>query len=59
MNEKKTLTQWSRPNEIIDSGYGKITFHTWCEKERDRINQRGDGVKIVTREDGFIALSRQ
>ena len=55
---KKTLTHWSSPTEIIDSGYGNITYREWCEKERDRINVRGDGVKIVERGDGFIALSR-
>jgi len=58
MNEKKTITHWSSPDEIIDSGYGKITYREWCQKERDRINQHGDGAKIVTRRDGFIALSR-
>jgi len=58
MNEKKMMTQWSSPNEIIDSGYGRITYREWCEKERDRINQRGESVKIMTRGDGFIALSR-
>jgi len=58
MSDKKTVTQWSSPAEIIDSGYGKITYREWCEKERDRINKRGDGVRIVKRKDGFIALSR-
>jgi len=58
MNEKKTMTHWTNPTDIIDSGYGKITYREWCDKERDRINKRGDGVKIVERADGFIALSR-
>lgn len=55
---KKTLTEWSSPNEIINSQYGKVTYREWCQKERDRINVRGDGVMIVERADGFIALSR-
>jgi hypothetical protein len=58
MNEKQTMTHWTRPAEIINSGYGTITYREWCKKERARINTRGDGVKIVTRKDGMIALSR-
>jgi len=58
MKYKNMVTEWGFPDEIIDSGYGKITYREWCEKERDRINKRGDGVNIVTRGDGFIALSR-
>lgn len=55
---KPPVTEWSSPNEIIDSGYGKITYQLWCEKERDRINKGGDRVLILTRPDGFIALSK-
>jgi hypothetical protein len=58
MSKKSTMTRWTKPDEIIDSQYGKITYQKWCEKERDRINKRGDKVKIVPRSDGFIALSR-
>jgi len=58
MKCNKMVTEWGSPEEIIDSGYGKITYLEWCEKECNRINQRGDGVIIMTREDGFIALSR-
>jgi hypothetical protein len=54
----KAVTQWSNPNEVVDSQYGKIVYNEWCTKERDRINQRGDTVAVVTREDGCIALSR-
>jgi len=55
---KKTLTHYSSPSETIDSGYGLISYRKWCEKERDRINAHGDGVHIVTRKDGHIALTR-
>jgi len=58
MSDKPTLTEWSKPDEVINSGYGSISYQEWCEKERDRINTRGDGVRIVTHEDGCIALSR-
>lgn len=59
MPHAKTLTFFSRPTEIIKSGYGKITYQEWCERERDRINVRGDRVHIVKREaDGYIALAR-
>ena len=57
-NMYKRVSEWSSPDEIIDSGYGRITYRVWCEKERDRINRHGDCVKIATRKDGFIALSR-
>ena len=59
---KQTLTHWSSPDEIIASGYGKITYREWCDREQARINSRGDGVKIITRvggdQNGFIALYR-
>ena len=53
----RLLTKWSSPREIIDSGYGKIAYRVWCEKERDRINKCGDTVKIVE-QFGHICLSR-
>jgi len=56
--DKKTITEWSSPTEIINSGYGNITYREWCERERDRINKRGDTVRIVERKNGYIALSR-
>jgi hypothetical protein len=56
--KKQTVTHWTRPDELIKSGYGMITYSEWCERERARINARGDGVKIVRRQDGMIALSR-
>ena len=43
---------------MLDSAYGRVTYRTWCERERDRMNQRGDKVKIVKRADGCIALAR-
>ena len=56
---KKAVTEFSSPNETIDSAHGRIPYRKWCEKERDRINAHGgDRVKIVKRADGFIALSR-
>ena len=59
---KQTLTHWSSPDEIIASGYGKITYREWCDREQARINSRGDGVKIITRvggdRNGYIALYR-
>jgi len=56
---KKTLTEWSSPDEMIDSEYGKITYRSWCENEKNRINGHGDSVAIVTREtDNYITLSR-
>jgi hypothetical protein len=58
MKNDKRLTEWSQPSEILNSQYGKVTYREWCDKECARINERGDGVKIVTREDGCIALSR-
>jgi len=59
VNQKKTMTHWCKPDELMTSEYGVVSYQVWCEKERDRINTRGDGVKIVRRDsDGFIALSR-
>ena len=60
---KKTLTHWGRPEEVIDSGYGRISYLEWCNKEMERINRRESGVRIITRVeqgeyDGYIALYR-
>lgn len=68
MTEKLTLTTWGDPNSNVEmklgdrrteSGYGRIKYQEWCEKERDRINSKwGEKVYIVTRANGDIALSR-
>lgn len=41
----------------IFSSYGKVTFLDWCKRERDRMNARGDSVRIDERK-GFICLTR-
>ena len=58
MTSKASITHWTKPNEVIVSEYGAITYREWCEKERDRINKHGVTVKIVKRAGGDIALSR-
>ena len=55
---RKSLTHWGRPHELLQSQYGEVTYREWCEKERDRINKRGDGVRVVENAAGLIALSR-
>jgi hypothetical protein len=58
MSNQKPMTYFSSPSETIKSGYGKIKYREWCEKEIERMAKKGTVAKIVTREDGFIALSR-
>jgi hypothetical protein len=58
MSNRKAVTVFDDPKTIVESQYGKITYREWCERERDRINKRGDGVQIVERKDGCIALLR-
>jgi len=54
------ITQWGNPAEIIRSGYGNIPYRDWCERERARMNRRGDKVKIMERSHGTsIALARE
>lgn len=56
---KERVSQWADPDEVIDSGYGRVTFREWCELELARMRKHGDRVKLVVRKsDGFIAISR-
>ena len=54
----KCVTEWDDPEEIIQSEYGNITYRLWCEIERDRLNKRGDTVRIITNSKGQICLTR-
>jgi hypothetical protein len=55
----RRITEWGSPTELIESGYGLISYDRWCERELERINRGGRiKVKIVTRKDGCVALSR-
>lgn len=58
MDDERRITLWTRPEEIIETAYGRMTYREWCERERERLTGRGDHVEIVTNEDGLIALVR-
>ncbi len=58
MRDENRLTLWTRPDQIIKSGHGTITYREWCEHERERINRAGGNTELVTRLDGFVALFR-
>lgn len=51
----RLITEYSSPEEIINTNRGDINFKDWCNKEAKRI---GDA-KVVTREDGYIALIKE
>ena len=55
-----SMTVWSDPEEIMISGYGRISYREWCELEMARHNRdKAGSVRMDTREsDGWIALSR-
>ena len=57
--DRKPLTEWSSPNEVIKSGWGTITYEKWCQREMERINLKaaGGAVRIVAR-GNQIALAR-
>lgn len=58
-DDRKRITEWADPGEMMKSGYGDITCQRWCELERDRHAAHGTAVKIVQREsDKWIALFR-
>jgi len=66
----KTITRFDHPESIvvtrhaktgdqIYSGYGKVTYQDWCDKEIARLLAKGETkVQIVTNSGGLIALSR-
>ena len=52
------ITHWEQPHHKFESQYGHVTFRDWCYLELDRINGHGDSVRIITRNDGALALYR-
>ena len=58
MSNRKLVTDWGKPTDMLESQYGTIPYREWCQREAERINQRGDGVRIVVKGNGLIALSR-
>jgi hypothetical protein len=54
-----TLTHWGRPGEMLDSGYGNVSYRDWCDKELARMHKHGDNtVRLLIHPNGSIALSR-
>ncbi len=58
-DEEDRLTLWTKPDEVLKSTYGHVTYQEWCERELQRITTNGGSARIVARDDGFIALFRQ
>ena len=55
---KMTMTVWSHPDEIVNSGHGNVTYRRWCELELERINKGERKAHLVTNANGEIAISR-
>ena len=58
MNADKQMTLWTRPDEVLKSQYGTVTYREWCEREVQRIVTTGGHARLVERPDGFVALFR-
>jgi hypothetical protein len=41
------MTEFTPPDEIINSQYGAVPFRVWCEREVERINSHGKKVEVV------------
>lgn len=41
----------------MDSQYGRITYHQWCNKEIERMTAKGASV-ILLEQDGMVAIGR-
>lgn len=55
----KTITVLDRPEAIMASVYGNVTYRVWCELEMARLNEKGDDVYVHEFEEwGQIALVR-
>ena len=52
------MTLWTRPDEVLKSQYGKVTYREWCEREIQRIASTGGNARLVERPDGYVALFR-
>ena len=51
-----TYSVWDDPKIWFDSQWGRVNYQQWCEKERDRLAERGKFVEVITAKDGEIAL---
>ena len=58
MQKQKLVTEWTHPEDTINSQWGNLVFNEWCLKEAARINAHGDSVSVIHSEDGLIAISR-
>ncbi len=54
----RCITEPSPATEMINSGYGKISYQKWCELEMKRMNKKSDSVSLHVFDDGKIALQR-
>ena len=54
-----TITVFSEPDEMIESGHGFIDYAEWCDLECGRIRDKGVDCRVVSNDKGEIAISRQ
>jgi len=57
-HSKPSVTYPMPANEIIDSGYGRITAEEWCEREVARVRSKGDQTMRVWRKKEMVGLTR-
>lgn len=51
MIEDEQLTEWTRPTEMMDTFYGRISYRDWCNREAARIS-RETGRQVYLKEGG-------
>lgn len=60
IKEIKTITVLDKPEAMVASGHGLVSYRVWCELEMARLNQKGDDVYVHEFEEwGQIALVRR
>lgn len=42
----RQYTNWEDPDEVFESGYGRVNFFTWAFFEKERIEERGGKVTV-------------
>ncbi len=59
-DKSRTITERESPSGMVDSGYGRITYRVWCEKEMQRMNGKSNNLEVHIHEfsNGDIALVR-
>jgi hypothetical protein len=52
------LTIWDKPNDQLNTQYGRITYLDWCEREASRLTASGTKAHVAKSTTGKVCVKK-